>query len=120
MSEICASPPHTARRFLALPVAARRLRLPWSAVIALIRTGELDARLTSGRRWFISAPSLLEYRRARRRHQRESEDATWTADGEVLVSGWERAYALQRLERRLQQLRRLTLRLAGRGPGRAA
>lgn len=120
MSEICASPQHTARRWRALPAAARLLRLPWGAIIALIKSGELEGRLVAGPRWFISVPSLLKYRRARQRHQRESEGATWSADGEALVSGWERAYALQRLERRLQQLRRLTLRPVPSGPGRAA
>jgi excisionase family DNA binding protein len=47
--------------WLSVSAAARRLRLPFGAVLAAIRHGELPARLVAGSRWFIDAADVASY-----------------------------------------------------------
>ncbi len=46
------------RRWLSLPKVAKRLSLSGEAVLALIRTGELPAKLVGGRRWFVALDDI--------------------------------------------------------------
>lgn len=56
-----ASEPQVAPIWLALPIAARRLRMSGPQVINLIRQGKLIGRLIGGARWFVRFDSLRRY-----------------------------------------------------------
>jgi hypothetical protein len=57
----------THSNWLALPDVARRLSLSTERVLSLIRTGQLDARLVAGRRWFVHVNALERFRDRHRR-----------------------------------------------------
>lgn len=57
---------------LPLPTVARRLHLGLGRVVALIRSGRLEARLVGGCRWFVPQSALRAYRQRTgdlRRHE---------------------------------------------------
>ena len=51
-------PPGPRNRWISLPKVARRLGLSGESTLALIKAGELPARLVGGVRWFVALDDL--------------------------------------------------------------